>query len=299
MLNFMNSDTQLERSQEDGIELLPDEKPIYDRMKQLYKKADASGVVHARDAMRVGVALIEEREFLAGHDLWDLSQGSRVNPVTMEPREGGGRKLFHGGDTDPEATLVSRMRAAEIPKQRGQRWMRAAENVIRALAEPRPGGHMPLELEHGGKLVFLSEALSLADDESDSPALAFQRAVFMFLEDHSLRDAIAGKMDAGAVALNGLMSPHSGGGGDRKDYANFTLRKLKHLNTFFGVWETMPERQRTEIKSEFEAAICGEEFKLRGRTQHDDLRAPVKFEPWPDDVCEVVMEAIKLRRKNK
>jgi hypothetical protein len=60
----------------------------------------------------------------------------------------------------------------------------------------------------------------------------------------------------------------------------------------------MTERQRTEIKDEFAAAICGEEYKLRGR-DNDDVRAPVKFEPWPEEVCEVALEAIRMRLKGR
>ena len=98
-------------------------------------------------------------------------------------------------------------------------------------------------------------------------------------------------------AINGATM--GGSGGDRKDYPAFALTKLRHISTFFGSWGTMTERQRTEIKDEFAAAICGEEYNLRGRTQHDEMVPPVRFEPWPEDVCEVALEALRARMKTR
>jgi hypothetical protein len=170
--------------------------------------------------------------------------------------------------------------------------MKAANNLCCKVFGLPLGRPMPLELEHGGKLVSLSEALTLADDASESPALDFQRRVFALLESHSMRDAISGDLHA----LDGLTAPNAGGGSDRRNYPEFTLRKLKHISSFFGAWKTMTETQRTAIKNEFAAAVRGEEYRP---VPFRRLDYAVQFEPWPEDVCEVVMEAIKLRRKKK
>ena len=301
--------TRQERPPQTEIELLPGEDLTYNRMKQFYQKADASGAVHAKDAIRCGAALIEEREFLRSCNDNDFQHGTRVSHVEPDSDFAHAHRLFHGGNTPSEATLASRMSDARIPPKRGYRWMAAAENIFSRVLRRPPGGPIPSQLEHLGKLVSLSEALALTDDQSDSPALGFQRAVFAVLEKHSLNDAIAGAFDtepsdlAARRAINGATLGGAGNlfSSDRKDYPDFTLRKLEHLNTFFRHWNSMGSKQQSEIMDAIDAAILGLEYNLRGRFPPEVERRmmPSKFFPWPVEVCERAAKALKVRLNKK
>ena len=212
--------------------------------------------------MRSGASLIEHREFLRCYNHRDLAQVPRGAPVKMDPRLDAGRRLFRGGDSAPESTLASRLRAIDIPERRAHKWMKAAENIFRRVFDLEGYGPIPLQLEHGGKQVYLSEALALDDDGSKSPALDFQRRVFALLEKRSLTDAIVGSLDGedseGHVSrvMNGQIL--GGGGGDRKDYPAFIRRKLKEMTEHLVVKGTRntPARAR-EIDADQRASIAG------------------------------------------
>ena len=176
-------------------------------------------------------------------------------------------------------------------------WMNAAANVCRAIANRQAPGTEVIDVE-------ASFIISAADADLTEGQREWRQAWFDFTADKTIKECLAGVFVDGDEdhrvdrAVNGKFARGAGGSGDRKDFADFSLRKLRHLNTFFGSWQSMTERQRTEIKDEFAAAICGEEFKLRGRPGEDHT-TPVRFDPWPEDVCEVAMEAIRARLKGR
>ncbi|HOC56639.1 MAG TPA: hypothetical protein PKI20_13535 [Verrucomicrobiota bacterium] len=179
----------------------------------------------------------------------------------------------------------------EISLVTAQRWMRASRNVLMAVVGEELPEADPL-LDRFG--LAPSVVLRKPDAELDAEALLFKRNWFYFTENRTLKSCLGGILVGADRSVNG--SVLGGGGGDRRDYADFTLRKLQNISTFFSSWDRMPERQRTEIKDEFAAAICGEEFKLRGR-RGEEIQVPVRFEPWPEDVCRVAMEALRERMR--
>jgi hypothetical protein len=156
------------------------------------------------------------------------------------------------------------MESNGIPERRAYKWMKAANNLFRKVFGLNGFEAMPLQIDHRGKQVYLSEALTLADDDSDSPALDFQRGVFALLKKHSLRDAIADTLASDSHqpesdrALNGLTSPGAGSGGDRKDYPAFIRRKLREMTQHLVVKGTRntPAHAR-EIDADQRAAISG------------------------------------------
>ncbi len=183
--------------------------------------------------------------------------------------------------------------------------MLAAENIFRKVFGQIP---VPRQIEHQGKQVSLSEALTLSDDRSASPAMDFKCKVVEVLKNHSLNDAIAGVFEnesSESSAKRVINGATLGGRGEvhvnRKDYAVFTLRKLKHMNQFFGHWETMERKHQSEIMDAMDAAILGDEYKLRGRLMDevDHLVRPVRFSSWPVEVCERAAKAIKVRLNKK
>lgn len=243
-----------------------------------------------------------------------LAAGQALNEArgTFNRRRGQGGEFSAWDDGDGFQEFVAK-NLPEISIVTAQRWMRAAANVLRAVGDGQGGEHPTSNSQrstsNGGNGVIdieaipVSELLATPDDELPEASREWKQAWFDFTSNKTIKECLAGVFvdgdDGHRVdrAVNGKLL--GGGGGDRKDFADFTLRKLKHISTFFGSWDTMTERQRTEIKDEFTAAICGEEFKLRGRVEQDELVAPVKFEPWPEEVCEVAMEAIRARLKAK
>ena len=188
----------------------------------------------------------------------------------------------------------------EIHHDTANRWMRAAHKVLRAVI----GGDLPEDEPLLSRFdVPVSVLLGDAGDNPTDEQREFRDAWFEFTSNKTIKACLGGVFVDGEDsvradrAINGATM--GGSGGDRKDYPAFALTKLRHISTFFGSWGTMTERQRTEIKDEFAAAICGEEYNLRGRTQHDEMVPPVRFEPWPEDVCEVALEALRARMKTR
>lgn len=224
-----------------------------------------------------------------------LAAGQAMNEareVICQPRSHSG----HFGSAGDDGFMEWLARAVpEIPDRTARRWMRAAANVCRAIADRQ---------SPDSQVIEVSAVLAAAEGELTAGQREWRQAWFDFTADKTIKECLAGVFVEGDEehrvdrAMNGKFARGAGGSGDRKDFADFSLRKLRHLNTFFGSWQSMTERQRTEIKDEFAAAICGEEFKLRGRPGADHT-TPVRFDPWPDDLCEVAMEAIRARLKGR
>ena len=151
-----------------------------------------------------------------------------------------------------------------------------------------------------GSEIFLGQVFTVAEVDLGEAARKFKAGVEQALREQSAANtfplALSGERAPGRVTSAIAGASLGGRGGDRKDFADFSLRKLKHLSTFFAHWESMPERQRREIKEGFCAAVLGDEFKLRGR-RNEDLATPITFTPWPRELCEDVLDAIRARLK--
>jgi hypothetical protein len=179
----------------------------------------------------------------------------------------------------------------EIHVRTAQRYMVAARNVLKAIGEPLSAD--------GHEEIAITEILETADDELGEDLRAWKVKWFTFLERRTVNECIAGVVVDGDEshrierAING--ATQGGAGGDRKDFSLFTARKLGHVCAHLGHWSGMTEIQRSEIKQVVAAAISGGEQALRrdGKVQW------VKFEEgWPEEVCQVAMEAIKARLRN-
>lgn len=252
-------------------------------LREAVLKALTSTNLAVRDCLAAGQALNEARD-------------------AFRRRRGEGGEFAEWDDGSGWQEFVEK-NIPEVHYTTAWRWMAAAANVFTVVEDKTYEiGDSPGDRVIDVEGIPVSEMLNTPDDELPEGAREWKQAWFDFTANKTIKQCLAGVFvdgDGDARAshvFSGLTSPRAGGGGDRKDFADFTLRKLKHISTFFGSWEGMPERQRTEIKDEFTAAICGEEYKLRGRPG-DDHRVPVRFEAWPEDVCLVALEAIKARLK--
>lgn len=235
-----------------------------------------------------------------------LAAGQAMNEAKarlVQPRGRNGHYL----STDEDGFLDwLRRTVPEIAPRTAQRWMAAAANVVRAL--PKPDGE---RLKFNEQPYFdiegipISDVLSRPAEELAAVAREWRQTWFDFTTGKTIKACMAGLFLDGDEeserraknAINGKTSVRAGGGGDRKDYPYFTVRKLQNLNTFFAHWRTMSEHQRTEIKGMFAAAIAGHEYKLKGRP---DLPVGllIDFAAWPRDLCLVIKETVaeRLRR---
>ena len=164
-----------------------------------------------------------------------------------------------------------------------RRWMHVAEVVRKALPAPSEDA---IDVE----AIPISEILTREPDELPEGAREWRQAWFAFTNNKTIKACLS--------SINGRQHGGTREGDNRKDFPEFTLRKLGHLNTFFMSWEAMTEHQRTEIKGMLGAALQGDEYRLRGRPG-DSHRRAVKFELWPEDLCQVIREAVTARLRGK
>ena len=252
-------------------------------LREAVLKALTSTNLAVRDCLAAGQALNEARD-------------------AFRRRRGEGGEFAEWDDGSGWQEFVEK-NIPEVHYTTAWRWMAAAANVFTVVEDKTYEiGDSPGDRVIDVEGIPVSEMLNTPDDELPKGAREWKQAWFDFTANKTIKQCLAGVFVDGddesrsKHVFSGLTARGAGGGGDRKDFAKFTLKKLAHLSTFFGGWEGMPERQRTEIKDEFAAAICGQEFKLRGRTGSE--KTPMTaFTPWPEDVCEVALDAIRARLK--
>lgn len=184
----------------------------------------------------------------------------------------------HGDFMETVAKLVP-----EISHKTATTWMRAAENITHAL--PPLDGTINIE--------SISELLSTPDSELNAAAREWKQGWFDFTADKTIKECLNGVLVEGDAdhridrAINGKTK--GGSGGDRKDFPLFVAVKLKDMGVHLGHWKNMTETQKTEAKTALIAAITGDSMNLRKRN--------FNFELWPDEICDVVAEAIRARKK--
>ena len=252
---------------------------VIETLREVVMKALVSTSRAVRDCLAAGQALNEAR-------------------AAFSRRRGQGGEFAEWDDGNGWAEFVKK-NLPEISDETARRWMKAAANVMRVVGDGQwqNSAGQVIDVE----AISFSKILATADDELSADSREWKQTWMDFTERKTIKECLAGVFVEGDEssrserAMNGLTARQTSGA-ERRDYPEFALRKLRHLSRFFGSWSTMTEHQRTEIKSEFVAAICGEEFKLRGRPGEEHFKA-VEFEAWPVELCEVAMEALRARMK--
>lgn len=164
-------------------------------------------------------------------------------------------------------------------------WMRAAANIARALP-PVPD---VIDVE----TLSISQILSTPDSELPAVALGWKQGWLDFTADKTIKECLNGVFVDGDDAhrtdraINGKTK--GGSGGDRKDFPLFVAVKLKDMGVHFSHWAGMNDTQKTEAKTAIVAAITGDALNLRKRN--------FNFAVWPEEICEVALEALKARMK--
>lgn len=170
----------------------------------------------------------------------------------------------------------------EVTHRTATTWMRAAANIAKALP-PVPDS---IDIE-------ASAILTLPDAELSDEAREWKQQWFDFTADKTIKECLNGVFVEGDEAhrvdraVNGKTK--GGAGGDRKDFPLFVAVKLKDMGVHFSHWSGMNTTQKAEALNALKSAITGEPINLRKRN--------FNFTPWPDEVCELALEALKARMK--
>ena len=177
----------------------------------------------------------------------------------------------------------------EVSDRTAQLWMRAAENIVKAL----PEGAIDVET------ISISEVLSTPDHCLSPANLKYKQAWLDFTNDKTIKECLNGVFvegDEGHRVDRAINGKTMGGKGnvDRKDWPVFVAVKLNDITAHLAHWKKMSHIQRSEIEQAVRANILGEPTKLiRG-----ELKRKVGFgKPWPVDFARLVLDAVKQRIK--
>lgn len=144
-----------------------------------------------------------------------------------------------------------------LSKTTAYRWMDIAGRVAKLSLGLQTMDAVPDYIDIEGT-VTLSQALTAAEGDLTGKALKFRQAVFEFMADKTLSEALAacsdGESDPKRITLAAGGKRHGGTRGeDRKAFDEFTRRKLKHLTTFFS--QHLSSGQKGEIVAAFNRAV--------------------------------------------
>lgn len=206
-------------------------------------------------------------------------------------------KSYHKNDrTKPESAQFNVwLDSVGIPSRTAYRWIESAERVLAVQLKINVGQPVPVVIDVDSEAMPLSRALLANPEDLTGKAKQLNQSFFAFMRDKTLAEAVRACVDGDSPAHrisragHGKVGKHSGGSGDRKDIPRFALEKLEHLNTFLNGWAKLPAGQRAELLGIFKAAVSGGEISFRTRA------VPTKFDLWPEEVCEVMIEALRLR----
>ncbi len=177
------------------------------------------------------------------------------------------------------------------------RWMQAAERLVKGVLKINPTDDLPLDFSAAVGPVPISQILTAPEAQLTPDTLFLRRAIFDLMTRYTITDAINGVVEGDSAghritrAINGLGG--GTGGEDRKDFAFFVARKFQHISEHFTHWEAMSQTQRLEAQQAIRAAINGSNLEL------PDRKHLFKFEAWPEEICQTVLETVKDRLRSK
>jgi len=271
-----------EYSREDQIKTTETRGPGWPVILAAYESAQKAKATFVHEAVICGQMLREQRE-----EIMRCNDGNSWYDRT-KPDESGWKKWLAEN-------------CQEISQRTAYNWMAAANRVMAHLLEIHHT-NVPVWIELDGERHLISAVLTMPDGQATEAMRTFQATFNMFLTDKTLTEAAACVLqgtDPDSRITRAANGKRKGGkGGDRKDFALFIGRKLEGISIHFRFWKNMPEQRRSEIKTVISNMILGEETKLGGR--HRIIR-PAKSKGqtvlWPEDVCEVALDALRQRLK--
>jgi hypothetical protein len=186
----------------------------------------------------------------------------------------------------------------KISKTKAYRWMDCAGRIIRARLKLTMEEQLIPFIRMGERMVSCSEVLTQKTESLPAEALEFRESLMTFLEDRTLGGAAqAASCEYSPPhhitrAANGKINGGTHAHDDRKAYDQFVVVKLSQIATHLKHWDTMDEAQRVAIQNAFSAFCAGDELKVRFQ------KPPVKFALPPDELCKVMVDALKERLTN-
>ncbi len=126
---------------------------------------------HARHAFTAGFLLRDFKEF--------LEREGATSPT----------QWAWGGLPAVKNKFEAWLDAKSVPAAAARRWMKAAEDIARAIFRLKAGDALPASLDSDGKGISLGETLYMQEDELSGQALEFRHRVLHFLINKSLHAA--------------------------------------------------------------------------------------------------------------
>lgn len=256
--------------------------PLESQVMAACQAAKATGKDYALKAIIAGQMLLEFRAQMA-------RVGTSTNP--------NGRNQHSEGEG-----FLAAVAKFGINHKTAYSWMECAERVARAGLGMNTSGAFPPAIEiEGAAPMLLSHALTAPEKGLPEEALTFRQAIFDFMADHTLADAACAVADGSSpgkrITLAAGGKVHGGKGSakrsDRKDFARFVLENLEVLSSHIARWPKLSAAQKTEMGAFLRAALLGQEVATARRPK------PVKFPLWPEEVCELAIETLRERLRER